>query len=217
MSSTYEAHQRESSCSLTGPQTSPCHPARVIRKTTRSPISNSISRGDNHNFSFRIQHPQTPSVLNAHGSSRRNQQHLRGSVPARRAIASTNPCTGFLSLGASNPYKSLRAASRNACASIFRAIYQAVVRFGGLSGPYLRYGACNPVRLEYTQVSCRSQVICRRYQAANHKSTSSHATTSEVPFRESTRRAYEHSGHNARPLGFVDTLGLIFVISGLRR
>lgn len=211
MSSTYEAHWRESPCSLTGPQTSPCHLARVIRKTTRSPISHSISRGDNHNFSFRIQHPQTSSVLDAHGPSRRNQRHLQGPVPNRRAIASTNPCDRFLSLGASNPYTSLRAASRNASANFFGAIYQAFVCLGGLSGPYLRYGACNPILLEYTQVLCRSQAFCRRHEAANHQSTSSHATTSEVPFHKSTRGACERSGHDAQSLVFVGTLKLVFI------
>lgn len=197
LSSTYEVHQHRSSCSLTGPQTSACHSARVIRQTTRSSISHSISRGDNHHFSFRIQYPQTSSVLDAHDSSRRDKQHLRRSIPNRRAITSTNPCDRFLSLGASIPYTSLRAASRNACANIFGAIYQAVIRLGGLSGPYLRYGACKPVVLKYTQVSCHSQAICRRHEAANYKSASSNATASEVPFRKSTKGARKYSGLNA--------------------
>jgi hypothetical protein len=46
-------------------------------------------------------------------------------------------------------------------------------------------------------------VICGRHKQANHKSTSSHAAASEVPFRKFTRGAREYSG--ARSLEFVDT------------
>ena len=48
-------------------------------------------------------------------------------------------------------------------------------------------------------------VICCRHQKTDHKSTSSRATTSEVPFRKSTRGPCEYNGHTARPLEYVDT------------
>jgi hypothetical protein len=54
-------------------------------------------------------------------------------------------------------------------------------------------------------------VIHCRHKRANHKSTSSHATTSEFPFRKFTRGAREYIRHIARSLGYVGTPGFAFV------